>query len=345
MKRKLIIGMCLLGMAVFTACSKENEDLTPSFADRDWYKLEDSDDAVDHAFYELFQTYGVPVYYNDTIGREDRGLSREGERMIHYEVLDIAYWITSRTPNAALYSLNKKYLENGDKSQLLDAAEFLGEYVFPYLKKSRYPMSFLLVDSIVNNLSDARAQHVFNSYNAMTTTLIGGIDRIGEMSESEKRLLAGYVMAELYVYDIKNNEAYMNLFTEFFDSSVGSTGQSLYGNKRGTSSNSALSTSYLLPAKEWLTYGFLRFNPTQLIYLLAERVGSKVETNYDLSTMDTKLIGYTFPLREQDLYEYMARVLAGDDEAFESEYADYPKVLKKYNLMKTLLPLYLEQID
>lgn len=345
MKRELIIGMCLLGLAFFTACSKEDEDLTPSFADQEWYKLEDSDDAVDHAFFELFQTYGIPVYYNDTIGWEDRGLSREGEKMIHYEVMDIAYWITSRTSNPALYSLNKKYLENGDKSQLLNAAEFLGEYVFPYLKKSRYPMSFLLVDSIVNNHSDVRARHVFNSYHAMTTTLIGGVDRIGEMSEREKRLLAGYVMAELYVYDIKNNEAYMNLFTEFFDSSVGATGQSLYGLDRGTTSTSIFSSSYLLTAKEWLKYGFLRYNPTKAIGLLSERVGNKVETNNDLSTMDTKLIGYSFPLRDQDLYEYVARVLAGDDEAFESEYADYPKILEKYNLMKTLLPLYLEQID
>ncbi len=82
-----------------------------------------------------------------------------------------------------------------------------------------------------------------------------------------------------------------------------------------------------------------------MIYLLAERVGNKVETNYDLSTMDTKLVGYTFPLREQDLYEYMARVLVGDDDAFENEYAAYPKILEKYELMKRLLPLYLEQVD
>lgn len=345
MKRELIIGMCLLGLAFFTACSNDDEDLTPSYADRNWYKLEDSDEPADHAFYELFQAYGVPVFYNDTIGKEERGLSREGEKVIHYEVIDIDYWITNRTSNSVLYVLNKKYLENKDKTHLLEAAQFLGEYVFPQLKKSKYPMSFLLVDSIVNNRNDVRGQHAFNTYYAMTTTLIGGIDRIGEMSESEKRLLAGYVMAELYVYDIKNNATYMNLFTEFFERSVGADGKSLYGSTRGKSSNTIWQTAYLLPAKDWLTYGFLRYNPTQLIYLLAQRVGNKVETNYDLSTMDTKLVGYTFPLREQDLYEYMARVLVGDDTAFESEYAAYPKILEKYELMKRLLPLYLEQVD
>lgn len=345
MKRELIIGICLLGLAFFAACSNDDEDLTPSYADQDWYKLEDSDEPVDHAFYELFHTYGVPVFYNDTIGKEERGLSREGEKVIHYEVIDIDYWITNRTTNSVVYVLNENYLVNKNKSHLLEAAQFLGKYVFPQLKKSKYPMSFLLVDSIVNKRTDPRGQHEFNSYYAMTTTLIGGIHRIGEMTEREKRLLAGYVMAELYVYDIKKNDAYMNLFTEFFDRSVGTDGKTLYGSQKGRNNNTTFQTGYLLPAKDWLKYGFLRYNPTQLIYLLAQRVGSKVETNYDLSTMDTKLVGYTFPLREQDLYEYVARVLAGDDAAFESEYAAYPKILEKYKLMKRLLPLYLEQVD
>lgn len=343
MKRKLIIGICLLGAVFFAACSDDkDEDLSPSYADRDWYKLEDSEEPADHAFYELFRTYGIPVFYNDTIGREDRGWSLEGEKIIHYEVIDIDYWITTRTSASVVYTLNKKYLENGDKSQLLAAADFLREYVFSRLEKNNYPMSFLLVDSIVNDRTDSRARHSFNSYYAMTITLVGGINRIPEMSENDKKLLAGYIMAELYVYEIKNNEAYMNLFTEFFEQSVGADGKSLYGALRGKNSNSVWQTGYLLPANDWLSYGFLRYNPTQLIYLLGTRVGSKIEPNYDLSTMDTQLVGYTFPLREQDLYEYMARVLAGDDAGFREEYAAYPKILDKYERMKRLLPTYLD---
>ena len=345
MKKELIIGMCFWGLAFFMACSNDDEDLTPSYADQNWYKLEDSDEPADHAFYELFRTYGVPVFYNDTIGQEERGFSKEGEKVIHYEVIDIDYWITNRTMNSVIYVLNKNYFENNNKSHLLDAAQFLREYVLPKLKKSKYPMSFLLVDSIVNNRTDPRGLHVFNSYYAMTATLIGGVHRIGKMTESEKKLLAGYVMAELYVYDIKKNDAYMNLFTEFFDCSAGTDGKLLYGSQKGRNNNTTWQTSYLLPSKDWLTSGFLRYNPTQLIYLLAQREGNKVETNYDLSTMDTKLVGYTFPIREQDLYEYIARVLVGDDVAFENEYAAYPKILEKYKLMKRLLPLYLEQVD
>ena len=115
MKRELIIGICLLGLAFFTACSNDDEDLTPSYADRNWYKLEDSDEAADHAFYVLYQTYGIPIFYNDTIGKEERGLSREGEEIVHYEVIDIDYWITSRTANYVVYNFNKKYLESKDK--------------------------------------------------------------------------------------------------------------------------------------------------------------------------------------------------------------------------------------
>lgn len=346
MKSVFIIGMCLLGLVLVSACSDDkDEDLTPSFADRDWYCLTDGDEPADHAFYELYRTFGVSVFYNDTIGREERGLSRQGDTIVHYEVIDIDYWITSRTSASVTYTLNKNYLENGNKSHLLEAAEFLREYVFTTLKKSKYPMSFLLVDSIVNDRTDPRALHAFNSYYAMTTTLIGGIDRLGEMSDSEKKLLAGYVLAELYVYDIKNNSAYMDLFTEFFERSVDNTGKSLYGALRGKSGNTVWQTAFVLPARDWLTYGFLRYNPTQMIYLLGSKVGNKIETNYDLSTMDSKLVGYTFPLREQDLYEYIARVLAGDDAAFESEYAAYPRILDKYKLMKRLLPAWLEQIE
>ena len=77
MKKELIIGMCFWGLAFFTACSNDDEDLTPSYADQNWYKLEDSDEPADHAFYELFRIYGVPVFITTPLGKKNGDFLRK----------------------------------------------------------------------------------------------------------------------------------------------------------------------------------------------------------------------------------------------------------------------------
>ena len=82
----------LLGILFFvTGCSKEN-DLTPSPAGKNWFQLEDdSADRVQHAAYEVYTEWGIPVFCHDTIGSEERGTDHDGNIIVFHKVLDLNY--------------------------------------------------------------------------------------------------------------------------------------------------------------------------------------------------------------------------------------------------------------
>ena len=62
-----ILYILLVFLAV--ACQKESE-ITSSIGFENLYEIKDDPtDSIQHKRYEIYQTYGVPVYFNDTIGK------------------------------------------------------------------------------------------------------------------------------------------------------------------------------------------------------------------------------------------------------------------------------------
>ena len=54
-------------------CYHESE-LKQSYFDENWYVLQDSDDPLDHQRYLIYKETGIPIFYNDTIGSQNRGV-------------------------------------------------------------------------------------------------------------------------------------------------------------------------------------------------------------------------------------------------------------------------------
>lgn len=93
--RILLAGLaCLL----LFACSKE-DDLTPTEI-KNWYAIEYEEgmDAVDQKIYDLYEDYGIAIFYNDTLGSEDRGRrDSAGNVVLYYEVVNWSYNMTTGT--------------------------------------------------------------------------------------------------------------------------------------------------------------------------------------------------------------------------------------------------------
>ena len=339
----LTLAVLVLGVS----CAKDDDgDLSPSLLDKDWYRLEDSSDPTDHIRYQIYSEYNIPVYYNDTIGSDFRGYSMDGLPVVHYEIIDFSYWITYVDPSRKItYDLNEAYLQRGDKTQVKAGVEFVRDYVLPTLPKQLYPMSMLLVDNMRRNYaSDARGCHEFRTYQGLTCMAIGRVGQIGEMSEADKKYHAGYVQASLYAKDIVDNRDYRTEFEAFFDAAEKKDDGTSYCNVQIVGRNSNYSgPSYILqkpdePGKRlhWLSLGFLNFSIENLVYMAYENG----EVNRDLSQVDTKTVGYYTPSYEQDMRDYIAEILVGDDAAFEQKYAEYPIVLERYRIMKQLFAEY-----
>ena len=60
----------MLLACLLLACQKE-DGITPGTGFENLYTIQDDpNDSIQHKRYELYTTYGVPVFFNDTIGKQ-----------------------------------------------------------------------------------------------------------------------------------------------------------------------------------------------------------------------------------------------------------------------------------
>ena len=90
--RHFIYSICLAGLSL-TACQKEDAlentlDVTSPYA-LDY--LANSQDEIDQRRYEIYQTYGVPVFLHDVITEEIVGTDYKGDPIYKRETLDISW--------------------------------------------------------------------------------------------------------------------------------------------------------------------------------------------------------------------------------------------------------------
>ena len=87
MRRFIYICFCLL----MITCSKESTLESRINLDELYVIQDDPDDPVKHRIYEIYETYGIPVYFNDTIGRIFLKSDVHGPPVYQYENLDLAW--------------------------------------------------------------------------------------------------------------------------------------------------------------------------------------------------------------------------------------------------------------
>lgn len=130
--RKLIY-MLLLG--VFAACSKEDA-LTPSVV-KNWYVITPTEnmDEVDGLIYSLYDKYGKAVFYEDTIGSEDRGWKDEnGNPKPYYEVLRLDYDMTELNDIVHKITYNSVDISTPEKKNaMLPLLKLMDEKLLPWV--------------------------------------------------------------------------------------------------------------------------------------------------------------------------------------------------------------------
>ena len=67
------------------ACQKE-DGITPGTGFENLYTIQDDpNDSIQHKRYELYTTYGVPVFFNDTIGKVFVKTDVNGDSVFRYD--------------------------------------------------------------------------------------------------------------------------------------------------------------------------------------------------------------------------------------------------------------------
>ena len=98
-----IVG-AMLALTVF-ACNKEDDLVAGKVDFSSPYVIEnDPNDPIQHRRYEIYEKYGVPVFFNDTVSATLLRYDNNGNPVYQYETLDLNWNFTSHTAGDIAYT-------------------------------------------------------------------------------------------------------------------------------------------------------------------------------------------------------------------------------------------------
>ena len=343
MKYKLlytvIIPILLLG------CGDNEDSLSPSNIDRDWFIIEDNpNDQVDHQRYLLYQEYRLPIFYNDTIG-EAEIVHPHGGTYTHYEILQTFYIPSSL--EGKVYSGHFSLCPPEKKNQLLPALSMLEKTIIPQISKKMYITSILLVDTLLVSTTGIGIGSPATNYKGFNTWIIGDIFKIAEMDEEEMKKYGINLLINL----VQNNNTALS--TQFAKLST---------DRFGAAYSAGSTSKYFYPlgngSEEEISYGFPFALNVAEIY-----AGVRLETNtwppqkitdLDYLNLPEDLCPETFgilrpmraprpeepkylwliPTQQTDYNDFCQALFEYTPTEFRAKYASFPVVLEKYELVK-----------
>ena len=309
-----ILLLTILFFAV--GCSKE-DDLTPSYVDAEWFMIQDNpDDAVQHAAYGVYSSWGIPVFLNDTIGQQERGIDHNGQPIVYHKVLDLNYNLNNP---ANVYSIVAKRIALiQDEADKLAGIEFIDKVFLPLVPDIFHIQSILLLDSIYEQQYAGGAKDMKKVHQAMETLAIADIPVIAGMSVEEKAYRANEILVYLAInYLAKTPSAGLETFKRV--SYDPATQRSYY--KMEVRVPRYPGYVCLSPAR-WEVYGFLDFDRSKYHYV---------------SDPDVTKWYYTLGDENADIEDYVMAVISYSSQAFEAEYAESPMVIEKFRIMREVV--------
>lgn len=134
--------LTLLAVVSLAACTEDPLVASIDFASP--YALtDDPSDPVRHACFEIYEKYGVPVFFNDTIASYPNGTDQMGNALTRYETLDLNWNFQSHDRGKVVYRFDYTL---GQEAQL-QSLSFAHQFLARASRKMR-PFSMMLADSI-----------------------------------------------------------------------------------------------------------------------------------------------------------------------------------------------------
>ena len=208
--KRLGFYICLACLAF--ACQKEDE-ITLGIGYENLYAIVDNpDDSIQHKRYELYTTYGVPVYFNDTIGKVFVTKDINGDSVFRYETLDLNWAFSDDNRGSVTYHVTRLT----EPEQQMKALRF-AEIFFQNSQPGLYPYALWLTQSCYEisssgatsksmitrfrNLMFAGAQNL-NEGNMQTTAVTYRNDMVQQKVQLyETELKAFYAVTDRKYYE------------------------------------------------------------------------------------------------------------------------------------------------
>ena len=322
--KKYILFLSILSI-LFWSCGDDDNNLTPSGLEKDWLVLEDSEDPIDHLRYEVFRDFGVPIYYNDTIGSQIRYTEANNIAYTYYEILQVFYRPGNKTP------INGKYTLLPDRNYVTPVIEFLRDEVLPLIPEKAYLPSILLADTLQNPNGDTLIYQGFNTY------VIGSVKTFDTWNKEENR--DKIVATILYSVLTLNESEWLedNFYRYTYETNLGNM-DNIYSDEQNQ--------RIVYQACNGITVKHSNFQTLGLLGLLGDKTTGRTAKT---------------PTKERDVQQYCIAILTLSENEFMETYArrtvtytqtvngkvqsfteevEYPAVKEKYYAMKEKLQEY-----
>lgn len=306
----------LLGILFFiTGCSKENE-LEPSCSEADWFVIhDDPNDPVQHAAYEVYSDWGIPVFCNDTIGNQVRGTDYYGKPIVYYKILDLNYNLNN--PSNAFSVIAKQFSLIRNEDDKLAGIKFVNKMLLPVIPEVFYIKSILLLDSIYEQQYVGGTKNLKKVHQAMEVLAVADIPRIADMSMDEKEERVSEIVSYLAINYLARYPS--DDIEKFKQVSYDPVTQRSYYKMQVRLPLYPGQTC--LPPARWEEYGFLDYDPNRAY----------------VSDPDVQKWVYYLPDETADIEDYIMAVISYSKNDFKAKYAQYSKVLEKFEIMRGIM--------
>lgn len=200
-----MLDLCLffVGMVACDDSEKlENQiDFTSPYIIQD-----DSEDPIQHQRYLIYEKYGIPVFFNDTVSKSQIDIDRDGKPIFRYETLDLNWSFSSHNKDNIKYHV--KYIT--DAKQQLQALNFIDVFLAEASRPMRpfaifLPSSFEIEDI---NKKEITRPEFWSGFRVLVIPEVQALEE-GEsvIRDFSKQILRGMVKQK-----VKKNDAVVEQF-------------------------------------------------------------------------------------------------------------------------------------
>lgn len=201
----IIILLACIGTV---SCRKEEVTTFPDY-DQNWLVVNDNPaDSVVHSSYLFYKETGIPVYFNDTIGSQQR-VDVFGNTFTYYQKLSLNYSLGGLQVGAPPMVNSFTYCA---KENVPAAIAYLKSDIIAVMPKSVYVPSILLVENLN---SFAFGSYAFKGLN---TVVVGKVSAIPGMNEAARRSYKGAILRAIFTNAVLSNK-YGDLLNKFYNES------------------------------------------------------------------------------------------------------------------------------
>lgn len=301
----MILPLLGLGAAFITACSEEETTFTDY--EKDWFKLEDSSDPAQHAAYEFYKQYKIPVFFNDTIGTQQR-VDVFGHEFTYYKTLML---------NAAMGGGQSSSVDGfrntfiyADSSVLPDAIRYLSTQLMPTIPSFLHIHSILLVEGINNSSDDV--------YVGMNTLVITKASQLARYQADQTKKLRAVILRSYIGKKLTSDITYEEGLKRF------------YGVSRA-----------IYDAHDVYNYSTWYFNANNMSGCPFDPYDWSVQAKDKMlwaGFLDAAPPYYNMsPTEQADVNMFTEAYFTYTDEEFRGLYGAYPRVIEKWTIIKPML--------